>query len=132
MAVANQIVEFVIVFIVQRELGSRIGDFIACNVATATVTTDVDALAAFPGAQLVVRAEIAQTFPNCARYVHKHERVDTSKYVPDERGEQPTASWKKIDMIQPFLAPADQQRVANEGETITGEEYAERLGQGTS
>ena len=100
--------------------------------ATATVTTDVDALAAFPGAQLVVRAEIAQTFPNCARYVHKHERVDTSKYVPDERGEQPTASWKKIDMIQPFLAPADQQRVANEGETITGEEYAERLEQGTS
>lgn len=100
--------------------------------ATATVTMETDALAAFPGAQLVVRAELVSTWENCARYIHRHERVAVSKYIPDEAGEQPTASWKKIDMIQPFLSSADQRRVTEEGETITGEDYAARLDEGTS
>ena len=100
--------------------------------ATATVTTETDALAAFPGAQLVVRAELVNTWANCARYIHRHERVAASKYTPDEAGEQPTASWKKIDMIRPFLSPADQRRVEAEGETITADEYAARLDEGTS
>ena len=100
--------------------------------ATAQLIDDDAALAHWPGAQLVVRATVARTFPNCARYIHRHERRDTSQYVPADDGSQPVPSWKRIDMIQPFL-PADQQGRADEaGGTITGEEYAQRLADGTS
>ena len=100
--------------------------------ATAQLIDDDATLAHWPGAQLVVRATVAQTFPNCARYIHSHERRDTSPYVPADDGTQPTTAWKRIDMIQPFL-PAAQQGLADDaGGTITGEEYAKRLANGTS
>ncbi len=100
--------------------------------ATAEIVADDEALALWPGAQLVVRATVAHAFPNCARYIHRHERIKTSKYVPGADGTQPVPAWKRIDMVQPFL-PADQQGLAEAaGGTITGEEYARRLADGTS
>lgn len=99
--------------------------------ATAHVVDDDSSLARWPGAQLVVRATVAQVFPNCARYIHPHERVSTSQYVPDEHGDQPVPAWKRIDMIQPLL-PADARRRSEEAGTITGQEYAARLSDGTS
>ena len=100
--------------------------------ASAVLVDDDASLARWPGAQLVARATVAQTFPNCARYIHRHDRVDASDYLPDADGVQPTPAWKRIDMIQPFL-PANQQDLAEQaGGTITGEEYAKRLANGTS
>ena len=86
----------------------------------------------WPGAQLVVRATVAQAFPNCARYIHRHERVATSKYVPDENGEQPVPSWKRIDGVQSLLPEDQRDAVVAAGGPITGEEYARRLADGTS
>lgn len=100
--------------------------------ATATIIDDEATLAHWPGSQLVVRATVAQTFPNCARYIHQHERRSTSKYVPDDDGTQPTPAWKRIDMIQPFLPTAQQDLAEQAGGTITGAEYTERLANGTS
>jgi|TARA_R110002110_G_scaffold403524_1_gene621362 predicted pyridoxine 5'-phosphate oxidase superfamily flavin-nucleotide-binding protein len=99
--------------------------------ATAELSDDPDALAQWPGAQLVVRATVANVFPNCARYIHHHERVAPSKYVPDAAGDQPVATWKRIDMIQPFLPDRDQGPAAEAG-TITADEYGQHLANGTS
>ena len=74
---------------------------------------------------------VAQTFPNCARYIHQHERRSTSQYVPDDDGAQTTPTWKRIDMIQPFLPTAQQDLAEQAGGTITGAEYTERLANGT-
>jgi predicted pyridoxine 5'-phosphate oxidase superfamily flavin-nucleotide-binding protein len=100
--------------------------------ATAQLIDDDETLAHWPGSQLVVRATVAQTFPNCARYIHQHERRATSQYVPDNDGAQPMPAWKRIDMIQPFLPTAQQGLAEDAGGTITGEEYAKRLANGTS
>jgi len=100
--------------------------------ATAVLVDDDSTLAHWPGAQLVVRASVAHTFPNCARYIHRHDRVATSDYVPDADGNQPTPAWKTIDMIQPFLPTAQQGDAEAAGGTITGEQYAERVANGTS
>jgi predicted pyridoxine 5'-phosphate oxidase superfamily flavin-nucleotide-binding protein len=100
--------------------------------ATATVHRDDPAIERFPGAELIVRAAVDNTFVNCARYIHPHRRVRSSDYVPDERGGQPFPGWKRIDLIQPFL-PADQQgRAAAAGGEIDVDEYARRLADGTS
>jgi predicted pyridoxine 5'-phosphate oxidase superfamily flavin-nucleotide-binding protein len=39
-------------------------------------------LAEFIGAELLVRVTVTETFINCPRYVHKYQRVQTSKYAP--------------------------------------------------
>ncbi|MEM9042944.1 MAG: pyridoxamine 5'-phosphate oxidase family protein [Actinomycetota bacterium] len=100
--------------------------------ADAVVHDDHELLAAYPGALAVVIATVTSAFVNCARYIHRHERVEDSPYVPDESGQQPVPSWKRIDLIQAFLGADDQAAVEAVGGTITGDEYAERLAAGTS
>lgn len=98
--------------------------------ATATLSTDADDLTRFPGAQLVVRAEVDQTWINCGRYIHKHTRLKDSPYVPDEQGDAPIASWKRIDMMQPVLSEEVQAEVEATGGTIDAAEYARRMAEG--
>ncbi len=100
--------------------------------ATASLTHDAELLASYPGAIGVVLAKVDQTFINCARYIHKHDRRETSRYVPDEAGEQPYASWKRIDDLQDFLPEKDQGRAADEGGVITEREYGTLLQSGES
>lgn len=98
----------------------------------AKLSRDPDLLAQFPGANMVVDVDITVVFQNCARYIHKHTRVEQSPYVPDADGAQPFPAWKRIEPLQPFLHPDDQGRADVEGGTISEEEYLEKVSQGTS
>lgn len=100
--------------------------------ANAKLNRSDEALARFPGANLVVDATLDNVFVNCARYVHKHKRLETSEYVPDDEGNQPYPAWKRIDLIQSFLPPQDQGRAAETGGEISIEEYLELLANGES
>jgi predicted pyridoxine 5'-phosphate oxidase superfamily flavin-nucleotide-binding protein len=100
--------------------------------ATATADIADPAIQRFPGAQLIIRAHVEAVFPNCARYIHPHQRVADSRYVPTADGHQPLPAWKKIDLLQPVLPASDQGRAAAEGGTITADEYQARLASGTS
>jgi predicted pyridoxine 5'-phosphate oxidase superfamily flavin-nucleotide-binding protein len=95
--------------------------------ATATVNPDDELMAQYPGALLIVRATVDQVFVNCARYIHKHTRVEQSPYVPDADGNQPVATWKRIDVMQDALSPEDQARAAEGDGLITQEEYGRAL-----
>jgi hypothetical protein len=81
---------------------------------------------------LIYDVTVASVFLNCARYIHKHQRLETSKYVPDEKGEQPFPAWKRIDDLQPALPPKDQGRAQDEGGLITEDDYEEHVMKGTS
>ncbi len=100
--------------------------------ATATLSTNDELMGEYPGAIAVVRATVDQVFFNCARYIHKHQRVETSPYVPDENGEQPFPAWKRIDDFQEALHERDKGRAADEGGVITEHEYGEALLAGES
>ncbi len=99
---------------------------------SAAVTQNADLMSIFPGANMVVEIDVTSVFINCARYIHKHKRLDTSKYVPDETGTQPFPAWKRIDFLQEFLPADDSGRANEEGGTITVEHYQEKLEQGDS
>ncbi len=86
----------------------------------------------FPGAELIVRGTVENTFVNCARYIHRHERVRSSEYVPDSAGVAPYPAWKRIDMIQPFLPASDAGRTTEAGGAIDVDEYVRRVEDGTS
>jgi len=100
--------------------------------ATATLHREDELLAEYPGAFMIVRAHVDKVFLNCARYIHPHQRVSTSKYVPDEEGNQPYPAWKRIDGLQGSLRPEDEGLADRNGGVITEAEYGEKLMAGES
>jgi hypothetical protein len=98
----------------------------------ATLSADDPELDRYPGANMLVRVDVTARFLNCARYIHKHTRVAQSPYVPNEKGEQPFPSWKRIDLVQDALPARDAGRAAAEGGAITFDGYVEKLMEGTS
>lgn len=99
---------------------------------TASVSADDPELERYPGANMIVRVAVDAVFLNCARYIHKHTRVEASPYVPEGDGSQPYPSWKRIDALQDTLPERDRGRAEAEGGTITFEDYAEKVQSGTS
>ncbi|MGH7837786.1 MAG: pyridoxamine 5'-phosphate oxidase family protein [Candidatus Binataceae bacterium] len=81
-------------------------------------------LAEFTGAELVVRVAVIETFINCPRYVHKYQRVQTSKYAPQAGCAAPPApQWKRIDLLQDALPDRERDLAEQLGGTITFEQY---------
>lgn len=100
--------------------------------ATARMDREDLLLGDYPGAIAVVRATVDKVFLNCARYIHTHKRQQTSRYVPDEQGQQPYPAWKRIDGLQDHLHPSDQGKAAESGGVITEEQYGDALSKGES
>jgi predicted pyridoxine 5'-phosphate oxidase superfamily flavin-nucleotide-binding protein len=80
-------------------------------------------IASFAGAELVVRVAITEIFINCPRYIHRYQRVDSSKYVPQADCPTPAAQWKRIDALQDALPERDKTLAQTLGGTISPEEY---------
>ncbi|MFK7997321.1 MAG: pyridoxamine 5'-phosphate oxidase family protein [Granulosicoccus sp.] len=99
---------------------------------TATLSRDAELKALFPGCNMVVDVAVDVVFQNCARYIHKHERVESSPYVPAADGSQPFPAWKRIDGLQSVLHPDDQGRAEREGGVISEEQYLDKVLKGTS
>lgn len=100
--------------------------------ATASVSDDDELLSTWPGADLVVRARVEKVFHNCGRYIHKHERVSASKYVPAADGTVPYPAWKRIDMVQDVLPTKDRGQAELQGGVITFDDYIGKLLAGDS
>ena len=74
----------------------------------ATVSANDPMLGEYLEADLIVRVKLSEVWINCPRYIHRYQRVEKSKYVPQDGRKTPMASWKRIDMIQPVLPEKDQ------------------------
>ncbi|MEM6452614.1 MAG: pyridoxamine 5'-phosphate oxidase family protein [Cyanobacteria bacterium P01_D01_bin.105] len=77
----------------------------------------------FVGAELIVRVTLTEIFVNCPRYIHKYQRIQASKYVPQSDNEKPlTPQWKRVDLLQESLPESDK-AITDKLGTITIEEY---------
>lgn len=97
---------------------------------TASIDRYDPLLAEFQDAELVVRVAITEVFVNCPRYIHKYQRVENSKYVPQSDGLTPPAQWKRINAIQDVLPERDKNIAQALGGVITPEEYGAMLVKG--
>jgi hypothetical protein len=79
----------------------------------ASADADDPLLAAFPGAQLVVRVRTAQVFPNCNRYIHRMALVERSPFVPKAGVEAPVPDWKRMTWAHDHLPEGDPARRAD-------------------
>jgi predicted pyridoxine 5'-phosphate oxidase superfamily flavin-nucleotide-binding protein len=67
-------------------------------------------IAAYPGAQLVVRVRVREVFSNCRRYVHRYRLVERSRFVPSTEEEPPVPDWKLDEWFADALPAADPAR----------------------
>ena len=70
---------------------------------------------AYPEAQFVIRVTVRQVFPNCPRYIHKMQRIESSKFVPRPTLRTPVPAWKRMDWACDVLPAGDPARAAEEG-----------------
>ena len=73
----------------------------------ASVADDDALLAEYPEAQLVVRVEATEVFPNCPRYIHEYKLVQRSRFVPHEECRTPVPAWKTREWANDVLRQDD-------------------------
>jgi hypothetical protein len=82
---------------------------------SATVSREDPLLAQFPGADMLVRVKLSEMWQNCPRYIHRYQKLETSRYVPQAECETPLAGWKQTDIVQDVLPPADAEKAKQAG-----------------
>ncbi len=94
---------------------------------TATLSNDPDLLGHYKEAELVVRVAVTELWMNCPRYIHRYQRVKTSRYVPQENVETPVCEWKRVDAVQDVLRPQELAQVERSGGVVPVEDWIGRL-----
>ncbi|PKO91621.1 MAG: pyridoxamine 5'-phosphate oxidase [Betaproteobacteria bacterium HGW-Betaproteobacteria-1] len=96
---------------------------------TATVSREDPLLAQFPGANMLVRVKLSEMWQNCPRYIHRYQKLETSRYVPQAECETPLAGWKQTDIVQDVLPLEDAER-AKEAGVIPIEQWMDKVKSG--
>lgn len=76
----------------------------------ASVDFDDPLVAEYHEAQFVVRVRVRAVFPNCPRYIHRYQRVETSAFVPRSDRVTPVPDWKRSDWAYDYLPDDDPAR----------------------
>jgi uncharacterized protein len=82
---------------------------------TATIARDDPMAAHYKDADLIVRVKLSSLWQNCPRYIHRHQKVNASRYVPRPADETPVAEWKRIDLVHDVLPARDVAKVEAAG-----------------
>jgi predicted pyridoxine 5'-phosphate oxidase superfamily flavin-nucleotide-binding protein len=96
---------------------------------TATVSREDPLLAQFPGADMLVRVTLSEMWQNCPRYIHRYQKLETSRYVPQGECETPLAGWKQTDIVHDVLSPEEAAR-AKEAGIIPIEQWMDKVKSG--
>jgi len=72
---------------------------------TAEVVRDDPAMAAIPGAQLLVKVTPVDIFPNCPRYIPRIEVLTPSDYLPAADGAPIEPKWKSFGAFSDVVPP---------------------------
>jgi predicted pyridoxine 5'-phosphate oxidase superfamily flavin-nucleotide-binding protein len=72
---------------------------------TAEVVRDDPAMAAIPGAQLLVKVTPVDIFPNCPRYIPRIEVLTPSDYLPAADGAPVEPKWKSFGAFSDVVPP---------------------------
>lgn len=76
----------------------------------------------FKEAELVIKVTVSETWMNCPRYIHRYQKLERSKYAPGVEAETPFCEWKRIDLVQDAIRPAEAAKVKEIG-TVTIDDW---------
>ena len=74
---------------------------------TASIDEQDELLAGWPDARLVVRVRAREVFPNCPRYIHRHQLLQRSRFVPRAGCQTPVPAWKRAGWAADALPAGD-------------------------
>jgi predicted pyridoxine 5'-phosphate oxidase superfamily flavin-nucleotide-binding protein len=94
---------------------------------TAELSNAPDLLAHYKEAELVVRVTVSELWMNCPRYIHRFQRVKSSRYVPQEDADTPVCEWKRVDAVQDVLRANERAQVEQAGGVIPTEDWIARV-----
>lgn len=95
----------------------------------ATISDDPQHLALFKEAELAVKVEVSELWMNCPRYIHRFQKLQTSRYAPAEGQDTPLCEWKRVDVVQDVLRDKEKAAVDKVG-TIAIDEWIGRVQSG--
>jgi predicted pyridoxine 5'-phosphate oxidase superfamily flavin-nucleotide-binding protein len=81
---------------------------------TATLHEDDVLLPQYHEAQFIVRVHVESLFINCARYVHRFKKFESSPFVPSPACDTPVPDWKTLAVLQDVLPARDLEKVRPE------------------
>jgi len=93
---------------------------------TASLSREDALMAEYPEAEYIVRVRLAELWVNCPRYVHRYEKQQTSRYVPQAGCTTPLAEWKRVEEVHDVLPPRDAERAQQQG-LIREEDWIARV-----
>jgi predicted pyridoxine 5'-phosphate oxidase superfamily flavin-nucleotide-binding protein len=96
---------------------------------TASISQEPTLLEHYKEADFVVTVKLSELWQNCPRYIPKYEKVRNSRYVPRAECETPLAEWKRVDLLQEVLLPADLAKAQAKG-TIDIMEWVDKIQSG--
>jgi predicted pyridoxine 5'-phosphate oxidase superfamily flavin-nucleotide-binding protein len=96
----------------------------------AVVSLDDPLMASYPGAQFLIFVTIEDIWINCPRYIHPHQKLTDSRYVPNSNATAPLPAWKRLDIVQEAIPARDREQVSRSGGEITMDNYVELLMKG--
>ena len=88
-------------------LKGKLGETIAAPCVT---LADDPLLPECPGAAFIVRVTAAAIFPNCPRYIHRMQKVEHSRFVPQSDVAPPVPDWKRSEWACDYLPENDPAR----------------------
>jgi predicted pyridoxine 5'-phosphate oxidase superfamily flavin-nucleotide-binding protein len=71
----------------------------------------------FKDAEMAVKVTIHEVWMNCPRYIHRFQKLETSRYAPGVEENTPFCEWKRIDAMQDVVRPAEREKVQQLGTT---------------
>lgn len=80
----------------------------------AFIQNDDPLITEWPEAEMVLRVQLREMFPNCPRYIHKMILVEESEFVPNPYCETPAAAWKRLEVVADVLPQRDAHLAGNE------------------
>lgn len=93
---------------------------------TATLSKEDPMMRQYKEADFIVRVTLSEYWQNCPRYIHQHQKIRHSRYVPRTDCNTPIAEWKRLDLMQDVISEADLKKVQKTG-TIQIEEWVEKI-----
>ena len=75
----------------------------------------------FTEAEMVVKVSVHETWMNCPRYIHRMQKLESSRYAPGVEAETPFCEWKRIDGLQDVVRKSERETVEKIGTTTIDE-----------
>lgn len=81
----------------------------------AAISRAPDVLGLFHEAELAVVVTVSEAWMNCPRYIHRYQKLSTSRYAPEEGAATPFCEWKRIAELSDALPSQDKPKAAKAG-----------------